>query len=152
MKGRFSIIAPVLLGLLAACDKNPTEPPEGFPHALATPACGPVDQALVAIYLAATPIETSQPAVPFVQITVPGPLTELRAGQTWSITEDYSQGTAWRFYSGSNPPVTANQGDVSITQVSSTMIRGSVNLRFMDGTRIRGTYDAVWQPRQLFCG
>ena len=105
--GRFSIGVVALLGLLAACDESPTEPPEGFPHALATPACGPVDQPLVAIYLAAAPIETSQPAVPFVQITVPGPLAELRAGQTWEITEDYSEGPAWRFYSGTNTPITA---------------------------------------------
>jgi hypothetical protein len=152
MKGRLNISVLALLGLLAACEQNPTEPPEGFPHALATPACGPVDQALVAIYLAAAPIESSQPAVPFVQITVPGPLTELRAGQNWSISEDYSQGTAWRFYGGTNAPITANQGDVAITEVSSTMIRGSVNLRFMDGSRIRGTFDAAWHPLVLFCG
>lgn len=152
MTGRFSITVLALLGLLAACDENPTEPPEGFPHALATPSCGPVDQPLVAIYLAAAPIETPQPAAPFVQITVPGPLSELRAGQSWPMTEDYSGGTAWRFVGGINPPIVANQGDVSITEVSSTMIRGSVNLRFADGTRVRGTFDAVWQPRELFCG
>jgi hypothetical protein len=138
--------------LAAACGGEPLEPLDGLPHALATPSCGPADEAIVAIYLAAEPIESLQPAVPFVQVHIPASLSGLRAGQEWHVLDFPTRLTAWLYDDNGTTFRLADRGEVGISEASSSEITGYVDLRFQGGTRIRGRFEADWQPRELLCG
>jgi len=127
------------------------DPPSGLAHSLATPSCGPADEPFTAIYLAAVPIESLQPPVPYVQVHVPESFAGLRAGLKWTVGESFPGGSAW-LYSSASSPVAANGGEVGITGASEDAVVGYVDLRFSNGSRIRGTFDARRQSRQLLCG
>lgn len=143
-------LAACLVGL-AGCDGTPVDPPTGLPHSLATPSCGPADEPIIAIYLAATPIESLQPPVPFLQVNFPASFSELRPGIEWRVSEGYSAGAAW-LYEIADTPVMATSGEVEVTDSSASAITGFVDLRFSDGSRIRGRFEARWQPREMRCG
>ena len=136
---------------LVGCEGTPVDPPKGLPHSLATPSCGPADESITAIYLAATPIESLEPPVPFMRVHFPASFAELRAGLVWRVSESYSAGGAW-FYESTETGATATQGEVGITESTADVITGYVDFRFSNGSRIRGSFEARWQAREVFCG
>jgi len=142
----------LLVCLAAACsdESAPTEPVNGLPYAVATNSCGPADGAMVAIVLAAQPVEALQPVAPYVQIHIQGSFDALSAGAVFPISESYQDANAW--FHGSGVERTANGGEIGVTSRTSTAIAGYVDLRFPDGVRLRGTFSAAWEPRQLLCG
>ena len=146
---QFCLVA--FLVALVGCEGTPVDPPKGLPHALATPSCGPADEPITAIYLAAVPIGLLQPPVPFLQVHFPVSFAELRAGLVWRVSEAYTAGAAW-LYENANTPVMANSGEVGITKSRADVITGYVDFRFSNGSRIRGSFEARWQARELFCG
>lgn len=142
----------LLLCLAAACsdDSAPTEPVNGLPYAVATNSCGPADGAMVAIYLAAQPVESLQPVAPYVQVHIHGSFADLAAGSVFQVSDSFQDANAW--FHGSGVERTANGGEIGVTSRTSTAIAGYVDLRFPDGARLRGTFSANWTPTQLLCG
>jgi hypothetical protein len=145
----FSILLP--LTTLIACESAPVEPPKGLPHALATSSCGPTDEPGVAIYLSAGPVEVLQPLVPFVRVHVPALEFSVRAGQVWRVGTSGSEATGW-LYRRADEPIIAYRGEIGFTETASSEVRGYVDLSFTNGTRIRGRFNAVWEPRPIVCG
>ena len=140
------------LSLMAACDgAKPLAPLSELPYALATNSCGPTDAPIVVIYLASQPFESGQPVAPFVEIRVPASFSELGPDEVFPIGEIHTAANAWFHGSGVQTRM-ANGGEVGVTTAASVMISGHVDLQFVEGARIRGTFIAAWQPRQLLCG
>ena len=143
----------LLVCLAAACgdESAPTEPVSGLPHAVATNSCGPTDGPAVLIYLAAQPVESQQPVAPYVQVQIWESFTALAAGSVFQVSDFFMQANA-SFHGSGVETKSANDGEVGVTSRTSTAIAGYVDLRFPDRVRLRGTFSAAWEPRQILCG
>lgn len=142
----------LLAALVSACSDNGVlEPVNGLTHVIATPSCGPADGPQVLIILAAEPFELPQPISAHVKVTVPVSYTSLEAGQVYDVSESFDDANAWRAEDLSTV-FQAVDGEVGITSVSANAIAGYIDLEFPHRSRIRGSFNATWQPRQLLCG
>ena len=137
--------------LFACSSDSPLEPLDGLPHALATNSCGPTDAPIVLVYLASQPVDLQQPVSPFLQVHIPVSFTELTRDAVFEVGESFHDANAW-FYRSGLETTTATRGEVGVSHVSAGAISGFVDLEFEDGTRLRGSFSASWQPRQLLCG
>lgn len=136
---------------IPACNETPLEPLSELPFAYATPSCGPTDASIVLVYLAAQSFELSQPVAPFVQVHFPRASSELRAGDVFEIDEDYMEANAW-FHGSGVATRQAIGGEIGVTAFNANTLSGFVDLEFLEGPAIRGSFIAAWQPRQLLCG
>lgn len=138
--------------LTAACDdETPLAPLSELPYALATNSCGPTDAPSLLIYLASQPFDAGQPVAPYVQVHLPASVGELSTDKVFQVGESYTAANAW-FHGSGVQTRTANGGEVGVSAPTSVTISGHVDLRFPEGARIRGTFIADWQPRQILCG
>jgi hypothetical protein len=146
-------IMPIIVtgALLLACGDAPLEPVDGISHAVATPSCGPADEPITAIYLAPTPVELPQPVSPFVQAHLPRAPAELTAGDEFRIGETFQDAIVWFYLSGLDTRL-ASHGEIGITAVDASDISGYVDLKFDDGTKLRGSFKARLTPRVMLCG
>lgn len=146
-------ILPLVTILIVACDENsPLEPLAALPHATATPSCGPADGPATLIYLASTPVEQLQPSVPFIQVFVPRRFTESTPGDVFVVGEDFNEEASAWFHRSGVEMQSARRGEVGISGLRGDQLTGFVDLVFPDGTRIRGSFTASWQSRQILCG
>lgn len=139
------------LCVIACGNDSPLEPLAALPHAVATPSCGPTDAPITLIYLASTPVELPQPVSPFVQAHVPKAFGELTSGEVFPVGESFEDAMVWFYRSGIETKL-ATRGEVGITAVNANNISGYVDLRFDDGTILRGSFNAQLQPRTMLCG
>jgi hypothetical protein len=147
------IVLPLVTSLLVGCHgKSPLEPLTALPHAVAIPYCGPADGPATLIYLASTPVELPQPAVPFVQVFVPRRFSESTPGEVFEIGEHFDEeANAW-FYRSGVETKSAQRGEVGVTALRGNQLTGYVDLVFPDGVRMRGSFTASWQNLATFCG
>lgn len=147
------IILLVVTSLVVACHENsPLEPLDALPHATATPSCGPADGPATLIYLASTPVELLQPSVPFIQVFVPRRFTESTPGEVFVVGEDFNEEASAWFHRSGVEMQSARSGEVGITALRGNQLTGYVDLVFPDGVRMRGSFAASWQPREILCG
>lgn len=117
------------------------------------PTCGPADEPYVAIYLTPVAIADGPPRAPYLHLNIPAGFTALRDGQTFEIGDYPTGSNAWYYeVETSSYLMPASSGDIRITDVSSHEIEGWIDLRFPDGSRFRGSFEAPWRDRQTFCG
>jgi hypothetical protein len=148
---RVCLSALVVLCVACAPADGATEPPAGFPHSAATRSCGPADGPAVTIYLASAPVQSLEPAAPYVGVYVWQPLDRL-AGRSWSVAGGESEGSAW-FRRSPNDSEVAADGRVTVGSVApDNTIEGWVDLRFAKAGQLRGTFRARWIPGNPLCG
>jgi hypothetical protein len=146
-------IAWVILVVPLAC--NPPSgvpaPPVGLPHSAAAPGCGPADGPAIAIYLSATPLESLEPAAPYVRVDVWQSLEHLTE-RPWRVAGDNRDAAALH-YSTATDYIVATGGVVTVNTVrADKTIEGSVDLSFGSARRVRGGFRAVWISRPVVCG
>ena len=148
MKG----ICALLLGLavVSCARKSPAEPVEGLPYAIATLSCGPTDKPVVVIYLTSTPVELQQPVSPFMQVYLPDSFHELRRGRVYPVGNTIDDAMV-TFHSSGLPARMAQRGEVGVSSLANDEIRGFVDLVFAGGLKMRGSFIAPFQERQLSC-
>ena len=148
------IILLMVATLIVACDDDtPLQPLSALPHATATPSCGPADGPATAIYLASTPVQLPQPDVPFIQVFVPRRFTESTTeGVVFRIGENFDEEASAWFHRSGVELKSATSGEVGITAFTGNLLTGYVDLEFPDGVRVRGSFSASWQHREILCG
>ena len=142
----------VVAVLAAACASDGMPgPTAGLTHAAATRACGPTDGPAVAIYLAAAPVESLEPATPYVRIYVWQPPERL-AGRSWVLAGGEPEGAAW-LHSTAKDYEVATSGRVTVNAVAAdSTIEGVADLTFPRGGRVRAGFRAAWLSRTVLCG
>ena len=140
----------VLLAVTASCASDAIPgPPTGLPFAAATPACGPADGPAVAIYLSPDPVESLDPATPFVRIAIWQPRERLTE-RSWSVADGAA---AAGYVSTPNDFESATGGSVTVSGIDPDgTVRGEVVLTFPVRGRIAGGFYARWFPVALRCG
>ena len=145
------LILLLVTSLIVACDENaPLEPLAALAHASATPSCGPADGPATAIVLAST--AELPPVAPFIQVFVPRRFTESTPGDVFVVGEDFNEEASAWFHRSGVEMQSARRGEVGITALRGDQLTGYVDLVFPDGTRMRGSFTASWQAREIFCG
>lgn len=153
MKQHRAYLPALVLGTILTACEGVLDPPNGFDHSIATPACGPADEAYTAIILAGEPITEPMPRAPYLHLQVPAAFNQLRRDQTWEIGEYPSGSTAWLYRDETSSFImTASSGEIRIRDVSANEIEGTLDVKFPNGERFRGRFDAAWQDRQTRCG
>lgn len=155
---RYRALWAFLLGVLpTACTSGDIPEParslaaRGLTYAAATRACGPADGPAVEIYLAPAPVESLEPAAPYVRIYVWQPLDGL-AGRSWILGGGEPEGSAW-FHSSATEYEVAARGTVTVNRVTSdSTVEGSADLTFANAGRVRGGFRAVWISNSVLCG
>jgi len=153
-----------LLGLslvVAACSgqAEPSGPPAGFEYAYAGPSCAPWDGYAVSLVLRGAPLAPGDSAIDA------GPAAQLRlalyprdpgispsglnpGSYRWPSQTEVAIGSLCQAGSCS----TATSGRIILREVGADgRLRGSVELALPDAGTLRGTFDAEWRPRQMFC-
>jgi hypothetical protein len=144
------------LALLAAgCSSGSiVEPPGvGLSHAVAAQSCGPTDGPAVAIYLTATAVSTLEPPRPYVRIDILQPLDNLTE-RAWTLNGPAGDADgAAIYYAEDGGSEIATSGAVTVSTVSQDRtVQGTADLRFPTLGRLRGGFEAEWNPRTRMCG
>lgn len=141
----------VVIPLLGCSQKDPLEPPDGFPHAVAVRSCAPNDGPAVTIYLSSDEVETSEPSPPYLRLAIWQPVGVL-ANRTWSLAVSSSEGSA-SFHATASAHEAAAGGTVTITTVmADTTLQGTVDVIFPTAGRIRGGFTAPYVHPPALCG
>jgi len=145
------LLSLVLCVLLPGCAaKKVTAPPTGFEHAVVTAACSPTDGPAIAIYLAGSPIDSLEPAPPYIRLGIWQAEDQILA-QDWPVTGAGAAAEAW-YYKSASAPEAATAGAIHITDINvDSSVDGSVNLTFPTAGAVSGTYKATWLSRQVAC-
>ena len=145
----------------AACSvqAEPSEPPVGFEYAYAGPSCAPWDGYAVMLVLRGAPLAPGDSAIEA------GPAAQLRLAlyprdpgispsgvnpgtYRWPAPTEVAIGS--RCEAGTCS--TATSGSITLREVGTDgRLRGSAELILPDGVTVRGSFDAEWRPRQMFC-
>lgn len=126
-------------------------PATGLAHAAATVACGPADGPAVAIYLASAPVESLEPAAPYLRFYVWQSLERL-SGRSWAVAGRESEGGAWLHSTATDYEI-AIGGRVTVSSVApDSTIEGSADVTFPSAGRIRVRFRAEWLSRAVLCG
>ncbi|HJR36035.1 MAG TPA: hypothetical protein VJ817_13855 [Gemmatimonadales bacterium] len=150
------------LGLVAAAcsaQAEPSEPPPGFEYAYAGPSCAPWDGHAVMVVLRGAPLAPGDSAIEA------GPAPQLRLAlyprspgispsglnpgtYRWPGETEVAIGSICQGGSCS----TATSGKVTLHVVGTDgRLRGSAELTLPDAGTIRGSFDAEWRSRQMYC-
>lgn len=156
---RFTILG--LAGLLAvsACRQggmmHAPAAPEGFRYASASPDCAPWDGRAITILLSDRPGTDSGGISgdrrPLVRVSI-YPRSASVGRQSYEWPADPQAGSAIRCLAGADCE-SATRGIVTITNgLPDTVVLGSIQLHFADGSGITGGFRARWIQRQVLCG
>ena len=152
---------PTLCLLLAACSAQaePSGPPAGFEYAYAGPSCAPWDGYAVSLVLRGAPL------TPGDSVIEAGPAAQLRLAlyprapgiapsglnpgtYRWPGETEVAIGSLCQGGSCS----TATSGRITLRDVGTDgRLRGSAEIELPGTGIVRGTFDAEWRPRQMFC-
>ena len=147
--------------VVAACSAQaePSGPPAGFEFAYAGPSCAPWDGYAVSLVLrgaALAPGDSAIEAGSAAQLRLalyprsPGiSPSGLNPGTyQWPSETEVAIGSLCQAGSCS----TATSGKITLSAVGTDgRLRGSAELTLPNAGTIRGTFDAEWRPRQMFC-
>jgi hypothetical protein len=156
---RFRLLA--LCSVVAACSaqSEPSLPPAGFEYAYAGPSCAPWDGHAVSLVLRGAPLAPGDSAI--------------EAGSTPQLRLALYPRSAGISPSGLNPGIyrwpsetevaigslcqggscsTAAAGRITLREVGTDgRLRGTAELELPGTGTLRGTFDAEWRSRQVFC-
>ena len=150
------------LGLLvAACSaqSEPSGPPAGFEFAYAGPSCAPWDGHAVMLVLRGAPLAPGDSAIEA------GPAPQLRLAlypRSPGISPSGLNPGTYRWPSETEVAIgslcqggscsTATSGKIILHEVGTDgRLRGSAELDLPGTGTLRGSFDAEWRPRQMFC-
>ena len=150
-----------LCPVVAACSAQPepSAPPAGFEYAYAGPSCAPWDGHAVMLVLRGAPLAPGDSAIEAGQVPrlrlalyprTPGiSPSGLNPGTyRWPSETEVAIGSLCQGGSCS----TATSGRITLREVGTDgRLRGSAELTLPDTGTIRGTFDAEWRPRQMYC-
>ena len=151
----------VVLGLLdCSAPPEPGAPPAGLGFAYAAPSCAPWDGYAVSLVLRGTPLAPGDSAIEArdgVQLRLaiypreiggPSP-SGVRAGTyRWPAEPQVAIGS----WCQTTECTTSPTGRITLREVlADGRLRGSVELLLQDGKTLRGSFDAEWRPRRMFC-
>jgi hypothetical protein len=145
----------ILLLLTAACGESDAGPlpaaPPGYPYAYASNSCGPADGPATRFYLAAEPSATLPTTAPRIEFAIHRSASEL---QGEDVAWDGASGEGWAGRcDGSGPCTAATSAVVRFRRGDAdTVLSGTVQLRFEDGTSASGGFEAVWRRTEQLCG
>ena len=153
-----------LLGLclvLAACSaqSEPSGPPAGFEYAYAGPSCAPWDGYAVSLVLRGAALAPGDSAIDA------GSEAQLRLAlypREPGISPSGLKPGTYRWPSDTEVAIgslclagtcsTATSGKIILRDVGTDgRLRGSVELELPGPGTLRGTFDAEWRPRQMYC-
>lgn len=147
-----------LLGCFAL--PEPAAPPEGLGFAYAAPSCAPWDGYAVSLVLRRSPLVPGDSAIEagdFPQLrlalyprqTGSAGLSGLRPGTyRWPAAPEVAIG-AWCDATQCTPSPT---GRITVREAARDgRLTGAIELLLQDGRTLRGSFDAEWRPRRMFC-
>ena len=149
------------LMVAAACStqSEPSGPPAGFEFAYAGPSCAPWDGHAVMVVLRGEPLAPGDSAIesgqtPQLRLALyprgPGiSPSGLNPGTyRWPRETEVAIGSLCQAGSCS----TATSGRITLHDVGTDgRLRGSAELELPEAGTLRGTFDAEWRPRQMYC-
>jgi hypothetical protein len=149
---RFLVLLSLTAALSACDDDDPAAPGPvpGYPHALATRACGPTDGPAMTIYLSASE-DGDPPPVPYFQIYLTRSPAELE-GRLWGWPggEGVASG---RECTGTGQCADSPSGVISLSRFAAdSSLDVIVDLRRANGERLVGRATARWISRTPMCG
>lgn len=119
--------------------------------AAATNSCGPTDGPAVMIYLANDPVNTLEPAYPFVRLYLPQSHATL-AGRVLTFGNKQSENGAW-FMTAEASSEPAVEGTLTVTAIAAdSSTDGVVSLTFPSGMRVQKAFHARWISSNMRCG
>jgi hypothetical protein len=147
--------------MVAACSaqSEPSEPPAGFEFAYAGPSCAPWDGYAVMLVLRGAPLAPGDSVIyagqtPQLRLALyprsPGiSPSGLKPGTyRWPSETEVAIGSLCQGGSCS----TATSGKVILHDVGTNgRLRGSAELELPGAGTLRGTFNAEWRPRQMYC-
>ncbi|HET9862098.1 MAG TPA: hypothetical protein VFP37_01540 [Steroidobacteraceae bacterium] len=138
------------VALLMAFSCNGSTGPDDFPHAVATPLCGPADGPATGLLLARNPIQSLTPDYPYLRVNIWQPVMTL-SGKTYEIGDDSGELTA-QYYTAPGEFENAVAGSVRISRVGDDRsVRGTLALRFPSRFASEG-FSALWLESLMLCG
>lgn len=147
--------AGILLLLTAACGEDGAGPlpaaPAGYPYAYATNSCGPADGPATRFFLASEPSATLPTTVPRIEFAIYRSASELQGEDVvWNGAS--AEGWAGRC-GGTGPCAAATSATVRFRRSGAdTVLSGTVQLRFEDGSSTSGGFEATWRRTEQLCG
>jgi hypothetical protein len=145
-----SALLALLLGAACAND-DPTAGVVGYPIAYATNACGPADGPATRLYLTADSVEGLPTGVPRIEIGIYQDVSEL-PGRSFSLDGSTAEGWAGRCPAEGACETAASAVVTFGRAAADTLLSGTVQLRFTDGSTVSGGFEAAWRRTQQFCG
>ena len=152
-----SLLVAALFGGLSACGdtmQEPIGPPEGLPYASASNDCAPWDGHAISVLLSATAgsdtAGVDANARPLVRVSV-YPRSPLGTGQRFSWPADPEQASGVRCLPGASCE-SASRGWVKLSGEPDSVLSGSLELHFADGSTVAGAFRARWIHRTVLCG
>ena len=147
--------------VVAACSaqSEPSGPPAGFEYAYAGPSCAPWDGYAVSLVLRGAPLAPGDSAIEAgsgAQLRLAlyprkpgiGPSGLNPGTYRWPSETEVAIGSRCQTVSCS----TATSGRITLREVGSDgRLRGSAELELPGTGIVRGTFDAEWRSRQMFC-
>ena len=136
----------MIVVLAVGCDSNRLDE---LSHAAVMRTCGPADGPAVAILLASSPVEFTDPTPPYVRIYIAEQLETL-AGRSWTVGGSEAEAGAW-YQRTSTDRESALDGQVSVITVGAdNSIEGSVDITFSNG-RIQDAFRARFVATNQLC-
>ena len=149
----------LLAALGCSGQAGPSEPPTGFEHAYASPSCAPWDGFAVSLVLRGAPLAPGDSAIeagdsPQLRLALyprtsgTGP-SGLRPGtDRWPDQPEVAVGSRC----DAGRCTTMPSGRIIVQDVEAGgRFRGTLDLLLQDGSELRGSFDADWRPRRMFC-
>jgi hypothetical protein len=152
-----ALVLAIVFGGLGACGdtmQEPVGPPAGLPFASASNDCAPWDGHAITVLLSATAgsdtggIDAS--SRPLVRVSV-YPRSGLATNQRFSWPADPEQASGVRCLAGAACE-SASRGWVRISGEPDSVLSGSLELHFADGSAVAGGFQARWIHRTVLCG
>ena len=147
--------------LVAACSAQaePSGPPAGFEYAYAGPSCAPWDGYAVSLVLRGAPL------APGDSVIDAGQEAQLRLAlypREPGISPSGLKPGSYRWPSEIEVAIgslcqagicsTASSGKITLREVGTDgRLRGSAELELPGTGKVRGSFDAEWRPRQMYC-
>jgi hypothetical protein len=151
------LLRPIILAavLSAACgdDNNAPvpSPPDGYPYAYAYRSCGPTDGPATSLELLRDSATTLPVVVPLVAVRLYRASSELQ-GRAFSWSGSSAEGWGGRCDASGTCEEAVFTSVRFRDNAADTVLTGTLELRFRDGTSASGGFDATWKSTGLVCG
>jgi hypothetical protein len=136
----------MIIVLALGCDSDRID---DLTEAAVMRACGPADGPAVAIILARSPVEVTDPAPPYVRIYIAESLETL-AGRSWIVGGSGAEAGAW-YHRTATDQESALAGQVSVVAVGAdNSVEGWADITFANG-RVQDGFQARFVATSVLC-